>query len=451
MNAVLQPIIAPGPSRAADNPFTPHAPVMPAMFVGRDREIDLIYGHVLAAQRGHVAISGPLGSGKSSLLHYVAHPDVAVRYGAMAPSTTLLYVDVQSVTPFTFEAFWRRVARLVARTDGAAAAALAPLADAPVLDLVAVELALDTLADVGGVLVLLLDEFEWAMHAGLPDEAAACRHFLAQTASLARRNPRNIALVVATARPLHEATRDIAAWRGSPFATLFTSIVLKPLSSDHARRLLGFAASADVAVDEADARLILELSGGHPTVVQAGAFALVHGRRQGMSGPALHDAIRTAVADLHLDALAGTMVGGGWPDAPAALAAPPPFDAPRGAPDGQAAGAASPAVGPDGAVPPGLWIDEPSGDVLVDGQRIDHLTALEFSLLTLLWRSPNRLCSKEDIIQQLWGAEAADTIDDARVEKLVSRLRRKIEVAPGRPQYVRTVRGRGYRFVPRAS
>lgn len=448
MNAVLQPIVASGPGRAADNPFTPHSPVRPAMFVGREREVDLIYGHVLAAQRGHVAISGPLGSGKSSLLHFVAHPDVAARYGALAPATTLLYVDLQSVTPFTFEAFWRRVARLVARTEGTAAA-LAQLADAPVLDLVAVELALDALADDGGVLVLLLDEFEWAMHAELPEEAAACRHFLAQMASLARRNPRNVALVVSTARPLHEATRDIAAWRGSPFATLFTSIVLKPLSSDHARRLLAFAELADVAVDDADARLILELSGGHPTVVQAGAFALVHGRRQGMAGAALHDAIRVAVADLHLDALEGSMVGGGWPDEPAPLATPP-FDAPRRAPDGPVVGVGAPAVDYPGAVPPGLWIDEPSGDVLVDGQRIDHLTALEFSLLTLLWRSPNRLCSKEDIIQQLWGAEAADTIDDARVEKLVSRLRRKIEVAPGRPQYVRTVRGRGYRFVPRA-
>lgn len=449
MNAGFPPATPNASARAAGNPFTPHAPVAPALFVGREREVDLIFGHILTAQRGHVALSGPLGSGKSSLLQYVAHPDVAARYGAVAPAVTMLYVDLHSVTPFTFEAFWRRVARLVGRTHGSAAAAIAPLAESADLDLVAVELALDALADRGGVLVLLLDEFEWAMHAGTADEAAACRHFLAQMASLARRSPRNIALVVATARPLHEATRDIASWRGSPFATLFTSLVLKPLSPDHVHQLLSHAALADIAVDDGDARLILELSGGHPTVVQAGAFALIHGRLAGLDRAGLHDAVRTAVADLHLEALAGSMATTAWPEphgasAYASLPAETLSTAPAAPPE-----AVAPPLTPASLPSNGLWVDEVSGDVLVDGQRIDHLTALEFSLLALLWRHPNRLCAKDDIIEQLWGAEAADTIDDARVEKLVSRLRRKIEIAPGRPQYVRTVRGRGYRFVPR--
>ncbi|MFN8422788.1 MAG: ATP-binding protein [Anaerolineae bacterium] len=272
------------PARLADNPFTPHAPADISVFVGREREIDLIFGHVMAAQRGNVAICGPLGSGKSSLLQHVSHPEVAARFGAAAPTLTMLNVDVQSVTPFTFEGFWRRVARLIARYPGPAATALAPLAAAPIVDLIAVETALDDMDDRGGVLVLLLDEFEWAVHAASPEEAAECRHFLAQTATLARRTPRNLALVVATERPLHEVTREIESWRGSPFATLFTTVALKPLSDDHARVLLGRADHAAVRVDDADATLILEPSGGHPTVVHAGAFALVHGRRQGSKG-----------------------------------------------------------------------------------------------------------------------------------------------------------------------
>ncbi|MEO8082717.1 MAG: winged helix-turn-helix domain-containing protein, partial [Ardenticatenales bacterium] len=428
------------PARVADNPFTPHTPADRSVFVDREREIDLIFGHILASQRGNVAISGSLGSGKSSLLLHVSHPEVAARVGAEPPATTLLYVDVQSVTPFTFEAFWRRVARLIARVPGAAATALAPLATTPIVDLLAVEIALDDMDDHGGVLVLLLDEFEWAVHAASAEEATECRHFLAQTATLARRTPRNLALVVATERPLHEVTREIESWRGSPFATLFTSVVLKPLSDDHVRALLGRVGSASVAVDEADARLILDLSGGHPTVIQASAFALVHGRRRGLEGVALHDAIRAAVADLHLDQLTGSM-------AFASVAADSP--APTRPPAEAAGTPERPAVPVYYDPPtPGLSIDEQNGDVLVDGQRIDHLTALEFSLLKLLCGHPNRLCSKTDIIHALWGAEAALTIDDARVEKLVSRLRRKIEAAPGRPQYVRTVRGRGYRFVP---
>ena len=44
--------------------------------------------------------------------------------------------------------------------------------------------------------------------------------------------------------------------------------------------------------------------------------------------------------------------------------------------------------------------------------------------------------------------EVMGEADDSRVEKLISRLRRKVEPLPGRPQYIRTVRGHGYRFVP---
>jgi DNA-binding response OmpR family regulator len=96
----------------------------------------------------------------------------------------------------------------------------------------------------------------------------------------------------------------------------------------------------------------------------------------------------------------------------------------------------------------GLVIDARSGDVLVNGRRVETLTALEYSLLKLLYDSPGRLCSKDEIIRHVWGDEFLGEVDASRVEKLVSRLRRKIEAVPGRPQYIRTVRGRGYRFVP---
>ncbi len=38
-------------------------------------------------------------------------------------------------------------------------------------------------------------------------------------------------------------------------------------------------------------------------------------------------------------------------------------------------------------------------------------------------------------------------MDDARIEKLVSRLREKLEPNPVEPKYVMTVRGRGYKLV----
>ena len=42
-------------------------------------------------------------------------------------------------------------------------------------------------------------------------------------------------------------------------------------------------------------------------------------------------------------------------------------------------------------------------------------------------------------------------MDDARIEKLISRLRQKIEMDPSNPRYLVTVRGRGYRLLSRPS
>jgi DNA-binding response OmpR family regulator len=58
-----------------------------------------------------------------------------------------------------------------------------------------------------------------------------------------------------------------------------------------------------------------------------------------------------------------------------------------------------------------------------------------------------KICDKYQIVEAVWGVEYIDQVDDARIEKLVSRLRKKIEPDPNEPQYLQTVRGRGYRLV----
>jgi len=427
-------MIHPHPGVAADEVgaspyFTPHAPAPAPLFAGRDRELDLIFGHVRPTQRGNVAVSGALGSGKSSLLRMIADPDTAARNGLDPQQHIVLYVDVQAISPFAHEAFWRRVARLLLR-DAQQSAAIdpqtaeqltAPLrqAGSAGIDLVDVEEFLDELADRDIALVLLLDEFEWALNADAPAEAEACRHFLAQMASLARRTPRTLSLVVATVNPLSDALNAVESWRGSPFSTIFTSIVLKPLRRSEAAWLIARAVACGTPPREADKDLLWAASEGQPAVLQAACQALAEARARGADGTAVRAAVQEAAARARASIMPVQR--------PAASAPPAPTEP------------MVPATG--------LWIDEASGDVVVDGRREDSLTALEYSLLKLLYESPGRLCSKQEIIYEVWGEEAAGDVDDARVEKLISRLRRKIETSPGRPRYVRTVRGRGYRFV----
>jgi DNA-binding winged helix-turn-helix (wHTH) protein len=101
----------------------------------------------------------------------------------------------------------------------------------------------------------------------------------------------------------------------------------------------------------------------------------------------------------------------------------------------------------------GVRLDPDSGDVWVDDVRIPVLTDLEYRLLQLLHERRDKLTDKYQIVTAVWGEGYLDEIDDARVEKLVSRLRSKIEQDPANPRFLVTQRGRGYKLLshPRAS
>ena len=93
-----------------------------------------------------------------------------------------------------------------------------------------------------------------------------------------------------------------------------------------------------------------------------------------------------------------------------------------------------------------LRLDEESGEVTVGGRPVD-LTQLEFRLMKLLYVMSNNIVDKYEIVEGVWGDEHMLDVDDSRIEKLVSRLRQKVEPDPSEPVYITTVRGRGYRLV----
>jgi len=95
----------------------------------------------------------------------------------------------------------------------------------------------------------------------------------------------------------------------------------------------------------------------------------------------------------------------------------------------------------------GIRVDVEAGSVWVDGTLIPPLTDLEYRLILLLYGHLDQICDKYAIVESVWGEDYIDEVDDARIEKLVSRLRQKIEPNPSQPRYLLTVRGRGYRLV----
>jgi hypothetical protein len=94
----------------------------------------------------------------------------------------------------------------------------------------------------------------------------------------------------------------------------------------------------------------------------------------------------------------------------------------------------------------GVWVDVDAGEAWVDGERVPSLTDLEYRLLLLLYGRLGKICDKYQIVEAVWGQDYIDEVDDARVEKLISRLRSKVEHDPANPKYLVTVRGRGYKL-----
>jgi len=97
--------------------------------------------------------------------------------------------------------------------------------------------------------------------------------------------------------------------------------------------------------------------------------------------------------------------------------------------------------------PLGVRVDAESGEVWVDGEVAPTLTELEYRALLLFYGRMDQICDKYEIVEAVWGEDYIDEVDDARIEKLISRLRKKIESDPSEPKYLQTVRGRGYRLV----
>jgi DNA-binding response OmpR family regulator len=96
----------------------------------------------------------------------------------------------------------------------------------------------------------------------------------------------------------------------------------------------------------------------------------------------------------------------------------------------------------------GLRIDLQRHEVLLGGQRIE-LTAKEFDLLACFARSPGRVFTRAQLLDQVWGYSHSGY--EHTVNSHINRLRNKIERDPANPDYVQTVWGVGYKFAERRS
>lgn len=104
----------------------------------------------------------------------------------------------------------------------------------------------------------------------------------------------------------------------------------------------------------------------------------------------------------------------------------------------------SPQLSPAGLLQAGpVSMDLEKHIVTVNGERV-QMPLKEFELLELLMENVNRVLTRGQIIDRVWGSNYFG--DTKTLDVHVKRIRSKIEEDPARPRYLVTVRGLGYKF-----
>ena len=90
-----------------------------------------------------------------------------------------------------------------------------------------------------------------------------------------------------------------------------------------------------------------------------------------------------------------------------------------------------------------ITVDTRERNVYKNGAAVD-LTAREFDVVELLIRNPNRVYSRENLLDLIWGYEYRSDIRTVDVH--IRRIREKLETVPASPEYIMTKWGVGYYF-----
>lgn len=91
----------------------------------------------------------------------------------------------------------------------------------------------------------------------------------------------------------------------------------------------------------------------------------------------------------------------------------------------------------------GVELNDTEKSVTVDGEPV-QLTPIEYNILHLLMRNPNRVFSSTQIYELVWNENAYGS--ESAVAVHIRHLREKIEINPSEPRYIKVVWGQGYKM-----
>ncbi len=271
------------------NPFTFGNPIKdPEKFYGRKADIRQIINRLLSSAHESTSVVGERRIGKTSILNYLAHPQVAPGLGLTPDKFCLLYLDFQGLTDITPLRFWQRVLSKMAHSicDESLQPEIKRLVQQSSIDLFDLEDLFQSASDKGLTIVLLLDEFEY-----VTQNPNFKSDFFGGLRALAIHH--GVALIPSTRRGLVDLCHSEEI-KGSPFFNIFANVILRPFSpSETAEMIMGYTSGLDLTLTPQEFDLVQSLGGGYPFFVQTAGYYVLDGKALGLKEASLLEYVKT--------------------------------------------------------------------------------------------------------------------------------------------------------------
>lgn len=268
------------------NPFYVGGAVPYEYFVGRAD--DLWGGFDQIRKRSHLATYGGPGVGKSSFLGHLADPRIWPQFGGDPSHTLIVQLNCMNDLggPFTPAAFWRESLRGIKDElgkDDPLRSAVETTLQQPTVERRELGDTLGTLGDRGQSVLLLLDDYDAALHQHEAySESEMLTHLMDFRGLCLSKQGQGLSVVVASFRRLNELGPSLSSG-GSPWYNQYLFLPLKPFGDEDVHALLGRLPIPAPLKDEMTDG-ILEMAGCHPALLQNAClllYPLIQGQQQG--------------------------------------------------------------------------------------------------------------------------------------------------------------------------
>jgi hypothetical protein len=257
------------------NPFIFDKPVSPDHFIGREEVIYNCYQKLAGRARTSIAVSGGMGLGKTSLLHYLAHTAQKEKWGQFYTNLIFIYFSCATIERFTPTHFWQQILRALKQGENNQILhkqidKLLQQTEISALDFGRL---LYLLSQHQLTLVLQLDDFDWLINTKRASREVIIQ-FLNGLRALLSRPDYTLTAVIVTRPPLTEDCRNFLG-PGSPFYNIFFSQPLPLFTTNEINALIKLALTdTGIEFNQADRDFLCRLAGTYPILLQMASFYL---------------------------------------------------------------------------------------------------------------------------------------------------------------------------------